>query len=68
MQSATAKGAWYGKSHDHFITRGASVTHGEGGWYARCGRTVRGPLSCLPVALEAADRMLAEAAKTDAAA
>lgn len=55
-------GAWYGKSFDRFSTRGADCVRGEGGWYARCGRRIRGPLSSLHAAMDAADRMVADAA------
>ena len=60
--AATARisqsGAWYGRTETHYTTRGAECWHGAGGWYARCGARIRGPLSSLPAALEAADRML----------
>lgn len=62
MRAADRKpeGAWFGRSPDHYSTRGAECIHGDGGWYVRVGRRVRGPLSCLPIAMEAADRMLAD--------
>ena len=37
-------------------------------YIAKVERKVRGPLSCLPVALESADRMLADAPKAEAGA
>lgn len=55
-------GAWYGRSPDHYVTRGADVIHRDGGWWARCNRRVRGPLSTLDAAISAADRMVADAA------
>lgn len=66
MANHDPHGAWYSRGNDRYVTRGAEVIHGEGGWYARAGRKAVGPLSCLPVAMEAADRLLAEAAKADA--
>ena len=63
MSARMTEGAWHGKSPDRYTTRGAEVFHLPGGWFARSGNKVRGPLSSLPVALEAADRMLDEAAK-----
>lgn len=58
MPAKPAEGAWHGRSPEHFTTRGADCFLGEGGWYARCNRRVRGPLSCLTVAMEVADKML----------
>lgn len=55
------EGAWYGRSDTHYITRGADAFLAEGGWYARCGRKVRGPISNLDTAMQAADAMLATA-------
>lgn len=52
--------AWYGRDGERYVTRGADVFHGAGGWYARCGRKVRGPISCMDNAMIAAERMLAE--------
>lgn len=54
-------GAWHGVSADHYRTRGAEVVHQPGsGWFARCGKRVRGPLSSLGAAMEAAEKMTAE--------
>lgn len=61
--SKPPEGAWFGRSPDHYATRGAEVLHRDGGWWARCGRRIRGPLSTLDAAMQAADRMLAESAK-----
>lgn len=65
MARTTAKppeGAWYGRGHDRYITHGAEVRHdGVSGWFAIVGKKARGPLSCLPIAMEAADRMLEDA-------
>lgn len=68
MSRREPEGAWYARTADHYITRGAEVAHHPGGWYARCGKRVRGPISNLPDAMQAADDMLAAAAKRDASA
>lgn len=61
------EGAWYGVNSDHFRTRGADAFRLSGvGWFARCQERIRGPLSSLEVAMQAADRMLADAAKVAA--
>lgn len=65
MTTRPPEGAWYGRSPTHYATRGADCVHGAGGWYARCGRKVRGPLSSLPAAIEAADKMLADVEPSD---
>lgn len=62
-RDATHVGAWYGCSATHFARRIPYCLRGDGGWYAICGSRVRGPLSCLAAALEASDRMLADATK-----
>lgn len=62
------EGAWYGRGPDRYVTRGAAVQHGPDGWYAIVAKKARGPLSCLPAAMEAADRMLDEARAQEAAA
>lgn len=64
--SKPPEGAWFGRSPDHYATRGADVVHRDGGWWARCGRRIRGPLSTLDAAMAAADKMLAESAKAPA--
>lgn len=61
------EGAWYGRSDTHYTTRGADVFLAEGGWYARCGRKVRGPISNLDAAMQAADAMMLADAKREEA-
>lgn len=66
MSRPAVEGAWYGRSGDHFTTRGADVFRMPGmGWFARHGKRIRGPLSTLDAAMSAAERMLAEAAPAD---
>jgi hypothetical protein len=61
--TAPSTGAWIGRSPDHYTTKGAEVRRVPGdGWYARAGRKVRGPLSCLDSAMKAADEMAESAA------
>ncbi len=68
MARHDVEGAWYSRDGgNRYVTRGAEVEHGPGGWFAKCGRKVRGPLSCLPVAIEVADRMLVESATSASA-
>lgn len=57
--SGAAGGSWYFVSMDHYRTRGADAFRTGDGWYARCGRRVRGPLGSLDAAMRAADDMLA---------
>lgn len=59
--SKPTEGAWFGRSPDHYATKGADCFHGAGGWFARCGKRIRGPLSTLDAGMIAADKMLAEA-------
>lgn len=64
--SKPPEGAWFGRSPDHYATKGADCFHTAGGWYARCRKDsgairVCGPLSTLDAAMAAADRMLVEA-------
>lgn len=56
---------WYGRSGDHYATRGADCFRLPGiGWFARMGdKRIRGPLSTLDAAMQAADKMLVDAAK-----
>ena len=55
------QGAWFGREPDRYVTRGAEVFRlPASGWFARCGKRVRGPLSSLDAAMAAADRMVAE--------
>lgn len=54
-------GAWHGVDQDRYRTRGADVfCEPSYGWFARCGKRVRGPLSSLGAAMEAAEKMTAE--------
>lgn len=61
-ETKPSEGAWFGRSPNHYATRGAEVIRLPGeGWFAHCGRRVRGPLSSLDAAMRAADKMLADA-------
>lgn len=61
--SKPAEGAWFGRSADHYVTKGASCVRIPGqGWFVRCADRVRGPMSSLEAAMTAADKMLAESA------
>lgn len=67
MAARPPEGAWYGRTDTHYTTRGADAFLGEGGWYARCQRRIRGPLSNLDAAMRAADAMLEDAQKAEVA-
>lgn len=62
-KSKPLAGAWFGRSPDHYATKGAEVRHDGTGWFAIVDRKARGPLSSLEAAMVAADKMLTESAK-----
>lgn len=67
MNAAAAEvSAWHSHDGKSYRTRGAFVwLHPGTGWVARVGKRVRGPISNALSAMEAADQMLIEAAKSD---
>lgn len=63
MKGKPPEGSWHYRDRNHYATRGAAVRHNGRGWFAIVGTRIRGPMSSLESAMNAADRMLDEAAK-----
>lgn len=64
MKGKPLDGAWFYRDRNHYSTRGAAVRNNGKGWFAIVGSRIRGPLSNLESAMNAADKMLDEVAKT----